>query len=126
MYIIILRAALAGTAPHGREGFYFGESGEYRLLDAAKVYTAALHELGKSKTPEPTTYTKEDIDKYLDGVRTWFWFDTGAIGILTLDRVNILVRTRSARLCVQENSGGTRPRQLRISTCGSRRRPRHL
>ncbi|VDB99967.1 unnamed protein product [Peniophora sp. CBMAI 1063] len=67
MYIIILCAALDGTAPHGRQGFYFGASGHYRLLDAAKVYTSALHALGKSASPEPTAYTKEDIDKYLGG-----------------------------------------------------------
>ncbi|KZV69699.1 NAD(P)-binding protein [Peniophora sp. CONT] len=67
MYMIILRAAIAGTAPHGREGHYFGASGQYRLLDAAKAYTAVLYKLGKSKTPEPTTYTKEEIDRYFGG-----------------------------------------------------------
>ncbi|VDC00638.1 unnamed protein product [Peniophora sp. CBMAI 1063] len=67
LYLIVLRAALADTAPHGREGVYFGASGEYRLYDAAKAYTAALYKLGKSKSPEPTTYTKEEIDRYLGG-----------------------------------------------------------
>ena len=66
--MIVLRAALSGTAPHGRDGHYFAASGEYRLLDAAKAYTGALHKLGKSKTPEPTTYSKEEIDKYFGGV----------------------------------------------------------
>ena len=68
--MIVLRAALSGAAPHGREGHYFAASGEYRLLDAAKAYTGALYKLGKSKTPEPTTYSKEEIDQYFGGVST--------------------------------------------------------
>ena len=66
--MVVLRAALSGAAPHGREGHYFAAGGEYRLLDAAKAYTGALYKLGKSKTPDPTTYSQEEIDKYFGGV----------------------------------------------------------
>jgi len=64
LFIIVFRAAVDGTAPHGREGYYFGENGEYRLIDAAKVYTKTLHEHGKSKSPDPVPFTSEEAQKY--------------------------------------------------------------
>lgn len=54
---------------HGREGFYFGENGEHLLYDAAKAIGAAMVELGRAKNDEPTTFTKEELDKYFGGVR---------------------------------------------------------
>jgi len=67
LYSIVFRAAIAGTAPHGREGLYFGENGEYRMVDAARACTRALHALGISKTAEPTAFTKEEVDKSFGG-----------------------------------------------------------
>ncbi|KAI0058646.1 NAD-P-binding protein [Artomyces pyxidatus] len=68
MFRIVLEAALTDVnTPHGREGFYFGENGEYRLYDVAKTYTQVLYDLGKSKTPEPTTFTEEETLKYFGG-----------------------------------------------------------
>ncbi|KAI0315836.1 hypothetical protein OF83DRAFT_1293114, partial [Amylostereum chailletii] len=66
MYKIILDAAINDpkNTPRGREGFFFGENGEYRLLDAAKAYTATLYAAGKSKTAEPTSFTSEEVQKY--------------------------------------------------------------
>ncbi|KAJ7645086.1 NAD(P)-binding protein [Mycena polygramma] len=52
---------------HGREGFYFGASGEHSLLDVAKAIGAALVALGKSDNPEPTTFTQAELDKYFNG-----------------------------------------------------------
>jgi hypothetical protein len=49
---------------HGREGFYFGENGEYTVVDAAKAIGEALYALGKVKTPEPSEYTEADLKKY--------------------------------------------------------------
>ena len=83
--MIILRTAITGTAPHGREGYYFGASGQYRLLDAARAYTGALYKLGKSADPEPITYAKEEIDKYLGGVCCIF--------ILIMSDINVHERT---------------------------------
>ncbi|VDB86895.1 unnamed protein product [Peniophora sp. CBMAI 1063] len=67
LYIRLLKAAIDGTATHGRDGLYIGENGTYLLKDAAKTYTRALHAAGKSRTPEPESFTKEDIDKYFGG-----------------------------------------------------------
>jgi len=52
---------------HGREGIYFGENGEHKLYDVSKAVAQVLFDLGKGKSPEPTTFTKEDIDKYFGG-----------------------------------------------------------
>jgi len=53
---------------HGREGYYFGESGEYLMYDVAKTIASALVKLGRGESEEPTTFTKEELDKYLGGV----------------------------------------------------------
>ncbi|KAI0303684.1 hypothetical protein B0F90DRAFT_1708142 [Multifurca ochricompacta] len=68
LYQIILDAALSdpGT-PHGREGFYFGENGEYRLYDVARAYSQALYDLGKGRSPDPTSFTSEEAEKYFGG-----------------------------------------------------------
>ncbi|TFK44062.1 NAD-binding protein [Crucibulum laeve] len=49
---------------HGRDGFYFGASGEHKLYDVAKAIGEVLVSLGKSTNPEPTTFTKIELDKY--------------------------------------------------------------
>jgi nucleoside-diphosphate-sugar epimerase len=70
LYQIILDAALSDpNTPHGREGFYFGASDEYRLYDLAKAYSQALYDLGKGKSPDPTPFTAEEAQKYFGG--TW-------------------------------------------------------
>ncbi|KZV69667.1 NAD(P)-binding protein [Peniophora sp. CONT] len=67
LYIRVLNGAVAGTATHGRDGLYIGENGNYLLKDAAATYTRALHAAGRSRTAEPESFTKEDIDKYFGG-----------------------------------------------------------
>jgi hypothetical protein len=65
LYQIVLDAALSDpNTPHGREGYYFGASDEYRLYDLAKAYSQALYDLGKGKSPEPTPFTEEEAQKY--------------------------------------------------------------
>lgn len=56
------------TTPHGRNGFYFGESGEHRLYDVSLGIGKALVALGKSDKAEPTTFTQDDLNKHF-GVR---------------------------------------------------------
>ncbi|KAH9052952.1 hypothetical protein EDB83DRAFT_1181456 [Lactarius deliciosus] len=69
LYQIILDAALSDpSTPHGRDGYYFGASDEYRLYDLAKAYSRALYDLGKGKSPEPTPFTAEEVQKYFGGV----------------------------------------------------------
>jgi hypothetical protein len=50
---------------HGREGFYFGENDECCMYDVSKAICEALADLDKGKSPEPTSFTKEEIHKYL-------------------------------------------------------------
>ena len=54
--------------PHGREGYFFGVSGEHTLYGLYKAIAEALVALGKGRSPEPTTFTQEDLDKYFGGV----------------------------------------------------------
>ncbi|KAL0572608.1 hypothetical protein V5O48_009352 [Marasmius crinis-equi] len=49
---------------HGREGFYFGENGEHSLLDIGKGIGQALSELGKAKSAEPSSFTKDEVAEY--------------------------------------------------------------
>ncbi|EGO24512.1 hypothetical protein SERLADRAFT_467949 [Serpula lacrymans var. lacrymans S7.9] len=56
-----------GQVGHGLEGFYFGENGEHRLYDISKTVSQVLYDLGKGKSPEPTTFTEEELLKYFGG-----------------------------------------------------------
>ncbi|RXW21741.1 hypothetical protein EST38_g4132 [Candolleomyces aberdarensis] len=68
IFILVLEAILSNKNPgHGREGFYFGENGEHTLYDIGKRISEVLVELGVGKNPEPTSFTKEEIDKYFSG-----------------------------------------------------------
>ena len=65
MYQVIFDSALSDpNTPHGREGYYFGASDEYKLYDLAKAYSQVLYDLGKGKSPEPTPFTAEEAQKY--------------------------------------------------------------
>ena len=66
LYQVVFDAALSdpNSTPHGREGFYFGESDEHSLYDLAKAYSRVLYDLGKGKSPDPTTFTDEEAQKY--------------------------------------------------------------
>ncbi|THH08886.1 hypothetical protein EW145_g2403 [Phellinidium pouzarii] len=69
LYIILFdktRTDPEGT-PHGREGYYFGASGEHTMLEVCKEVAKSLVVLGKGKSLEPTTFTQEDLDKYFNG-----------------------------------------------------------
>ncbi|KAJ3514590.1 hypothetical protein NLJ89_g2291 [Agrocybe chaxingu] len=68
LFIALFNSARKNPATgHGREGFYFGETGEHTLYEVSKAIGDVLVELGKSDNPEPTTFTKEEIDKYFQG-----------------------------------------------------------
>ncbi|KAI5122913.1 hypothetical protein M0805_007591 [Coniferiporia weirii] len=69
LYIVLfdkIRADPEGT-PHGREGYYFGASGEHVMLDVCNTVAKTLVALGKGKSPDATTFTQEDLDKYFNG-----------------------------------------------------------
>jgi len=68
LYQLLLDATLSDpNLPHGREGYYFAENGEYKLHDLAKAYSQALYELGKGKSPDPTPFTADEVQKYFGG-----------------------------------------------------------
>ena len=69
LYVVLFNAIRKGDNPacgHGREGFYFGENGEHTLYEVGKAIGDAMVQLGLSGNAEPTTFTKEEIDKYLE------------------------------------------------------------
>ncbi len=49
---------------HGREGYYFGESGEHTWYDISKAISRVLVELGLGKSEEPTAFTPEELVQY--------------------------------------------------------------
>ncbi|EJD06859.1 NAD-binding protein [Fomitiporia mediterranea MF3/22] len=69
LYIVLFDKIRAdvNSVPHGREGYYFGASGEHDLYEVGKAIAQALVELGQGKSAEPATFTKEEIDKYFGG-----------------------------------------------------------
>ncbi|KAF8149876.1 hypothetical protein B0H34DRAFT_678825 [Crassisporium funariophilum] len=68
LYIVLYDSILSNPATgHGREGYYFGENGEHTLYDVGKAIGEAVVAIGKGKNPGPTTFTKEELDKYLGG-----------------------------------------------------------
>ncbi|KAG6901123.1 hypothetical protein C0995_000372 [Termitomyces sp. Mi166 len=68
LYIVLYDSIKNNPATgHGREGFYFGENDEYTLYQIGKTISEVLVEMGKGKSPEPTTFSKEEIDKYFGG-----------------------------------------------------------
>ena len=65
LYIVLYNSIITNPATgHGREGIYFAENGEHTLYDVGKAIGEALVAVGKTDNPEPTTLTKEEIDKY--------------------------------------------------------------
>ncbi|KAI9509792.1 hypothetical protein F5148DRAFT_1184421 [Russula earlei] len=67
-YKILFDATLSDpSTPHGREGYYFAENGEYKLHDLAKTYSRVLYDLGKGRGPDPTPFTTEEAQKYFGG-----------------------------------------------------------
>jgi len=68
LYIKLYDAIVADAdTGHGRDGFYFGASGEHSLYDVGKAIGEALVALGRSDSAEPTTFTQAELDKYFGG-----------------------------------------------------------
>ncbi|KAI0789837.1 hypothetical protein C8Q75DRAFT_762665 [Abortiporus biennis] len=72
LYIVLLNAILEppDSAGHGREGYYFGENGEHTWYEICKEIAKTLHELGRGKSDEPTTFSTEELVKYFGS--EWF------------------------------------------------------
>lgn len=52
------------TVPHGREGYFVGENGTYAWYELCRQIAQVLHEKGIGKSPEPTSFTEEELAKY--------------------------------------------------------------
>jgi len=68
LYILLLNHVLEKPedTPHGREGFFFGESDEHTFYEVGKAIGDALVAIGKSGNSEPSSLTKEEIQKYMN------------------------------------------------------------
>ncbi|KAF9530814.1 hypothetical protein CPB83DRAFT_834155 [Crepidotus variabilis] len=69
LYILVLDATRKGVLiGHGREGYYFVESGEHTMYEPAKAIGEVLVAQGLAKEAEPSAFTQEEIQKYLHGI----------------------------------------------------------
>jgi len=64
LYIVIYNSIVSNPAtPHGREGYYFGENGEYTSYEASMAISEAMLAHGKARALEPTAFTEEEYKK---------------------------------------------------------------
>ncbi|KAI0769398.1 NAD-P-binding protein [Trametes elegans] len=68
LYEVLWNKELAGEKMgHGKEGYYFAENGEHELYDVAKTIGSVLKQFGLTRTGEPSSFTKEELDRYFSG-----------------------------------------------------------
>ncbi|KAJ7193548.1 NAD-binding protein [Mycena pura] len=68
LYILLYDAIISNpSVGHGREGYYFGASGEHSLYDVGKAIGEALVALGRGDSAQPTTFSQAELDKYFKG-----------------------------------------------------------
>ena len=67
LYIVLFDCTCSDpeSTLHGREGFFFGANGEHTLYDVGKKIAEVLVELGIRHSSEPTTFTDEEVKRYL-------------------------------------------------------------
>ncbi|KAG6857218.1 hypothetical protein H0H87_007637 [Tephrocybe sp. NHM501043] len=64
LFILIFDQALTRKdLGHGRQGFYFGENGEYVMWNIAKAVAQTLHDAGKIKSSMPSSFTEEEMQQ---------------------------------------------------------------
>ncbi|KAI0789838.1 NAD(P)-binding protein [Abortiporus biennis] len=65
-YMVLFNAILANRDDmgHGRNGYYIVENGEFTSYELAKALGEVLHQQGKIKSSEPTTYSEDELIKY--------------------------------------------------------------
>lgn len=120
LYIVLfdrIRADPEGT-PNGREGYYFGASGEHNLYDVCKKIAEVLVQKGKGKSPEPTTFTQADLDKYFGRGEILIYYvsyNSCDANWVSLRSQRILARTLAARRSVRCPLDGSRRRRRRTS-----------
>ncbi|KAI0265568.1 hypothetical protein BC834DRAFT_877496 [Gloeopeniophorella convolvens] len=65
--------------PHGVEGYYFVENGEFVMVDVAREVAVTLHGIGKGRSPEPEQLSPEEM-RQLQKRSPLFAFDCRARG----------------------------------------------
>jgi len=78
LYDAIVNDREGDKVGHGREGFYFGENGEFTWLQLSKAIGEALHSLRMLKTKDITPFSKEDMVKYFGSEEVANYFGTNA------------------------------------------------
>jgi len=65
LYIVLYNSIVSESTVvgHGREGYYFGENGEYAHYEAAKAVSEALVAKGLGKSLEPTPFTDSELNQ---------------------------------------------------------------
>jgi len=63
---------------HGRDGFYFGESGEHSWYDISKEIGRVLVKHGLSETDEPTPFSEEELVQYFGSLEVGYYFGTNS------------------------------------------------
>jgi hypothetical protein len=75
LYTLVLDFALTNPSNgHGREGYYFGASDEYKWYDLAKTVAEETSAIGHAMTAEPTPLSDAELMKYW-GVSTALCLD---------------------------------------------------
>lgn len=66
LYTAVFDAATKGpdATGHGREGYYYGENGEYSLGELSHAVAKLLYEMGLGKSPQATPFTDDEADQY--------------------------------------------------------------
>ena len=67
LYDILFNAVISSehaSIGHGRNGYYFGGSGDYLWYDLSEAIGKALVKRGLIEVEEPTAFTREELIKY--------------------------------------------------------------
>jgi nucleoside-diphosphate-sugar epimerase len=66
LYTTIFDAARQGpdATGHGRQGYYFGENGEYGVGELSQAIAKLLYETRLGRSPEATVFTDDELTKY--------------------------------------------------------------
>ncbi|KAJ7592995.1 hypothetical protein C8J56DRAFT_1161979 [Mycena floridula] len=68
LYLVLYDSIVNNPATgHGRNGFYFGANDEYQFYETCKRISEVLVQLGRGKSPTPTPFTEDEMNKYLKG-----------------------------------------------------------
>lgn len=66
LYILLFNTILTypEQTAHGKEGFYFGESGEHDMYTVGKTICDGMRVMGVPSDPEPSTFSAEELHKF--------------------------------------------------------------